>query len=304
MNNHAARAQKVKLLITGASGVLGLGLAEAFQVGGVSDFAIVVAGRQQVSCWEGLADFRQVDLLKPNALISLVDEINPQILIHAAAISSLIDCRIDPERALQINANCLSGLERFPDLTVIGISSDQVFNGQEINYSEDAIPSPVHFYGETKVAMEQLVKTMGGVVVRLPLLLGAAAQSGKAGADFELIRKLQAGENVNLFCDEFRTPLSSRAAGAVLVDLLSLLVTEKKLAGVFHFAGAECVSRFELGKAICEYHHLDQSLLQSSYLSEFSKTPRPPRLSLKCERAQNVLSWRPPNLRQCLDPKG
>jgi dTDP-4-dehydrorhamnose reductase len=306
-----------RILITGASGLLGHGLAAALTAHDGSNNVLRegnefhVAGRHQAPAWAGLADWHPLDLARAGELEALLGELQPQLLIHAAAISSLQECEQQPEQCWRVNSNCLAEVGTATNTRILLISTDQVFSGDADCYYEDSKPAPLHSYGESKMAAETMVLApefpleMPGLVARIPLLLGPRAFSGKVGADTSIREQLEQGQSPSLFVDEIRSPLSTRAAATGIWLLAARALASPELAGVFHFAGSRALSRLALGEEVCAFD--DSSLasslsarLHSIRLAEYKGIPRPPCLVLSCARALNELGWEAPNLQQCL----
>ncbi len=180
-------------------------------------------------------------------------------------------------------------------------STDQVFDGLAEQYPEDARRNPLQVYGATKVAAEDAALEGGGAVIRLPLLLGPEAAPGHMGADLALLRASQRGRPMGLFTDEVRAPADAAWLAAPLWRLLlgHDLPAIAKQARIYHLAGNQAVSRFEMGKQVCKIAGVPFEHGRST-LSEWQGIPRPPRLVLTCHRAQRELGFVPPDLRQSL----
>ena len=130
------------------------------------------------------------------------------------------------------------------------MSTDLVFDGLRAPYGPHDSPRPLSVYGSTKVDGEQAVLAAGGTVVRVPLLIGPS-HDGRRGATDMLRAAIQAGRRLDLFTDEFRTPLHAVDAARGLVDVLLDGAT-----GIFHLAGHERLSRWELAQRFCALHGL------------------------------------------------
>jgi dTDP-4-dehydrorhamnose reductase len=73
------------------------------------------------------------------------------------------------------------------------------------------------------------------------------------------------------------------------------MLGERKMQGVFHLAGADVVTRYELGQLICKAANVVADFRQSS-IADFQGPRRSPRLALSSARAQQQLGYRPPSL--------
>ena len=278
-------------LLTGVGGVLGQGLAACRPAGR----SLWVAGRRPPAMWPE-SEFHPVELSRPGDLACTVRELRPAGVLHAAAMSRLADCEADPSGCLRVNleavAELLSALG--PSVPLILVSSDQVFDGTEPSYDETHPTSPTSAYGRAKADAEAAVLSHGRTVVRLPLLLGPGSGPARRGADQALLDALAAGRRPRLFVDEVRVPVAADLAAQALWRLIAAPEP-----GVFHLAGADAVSRAELGRRVCE---------AAGVAPEFDAIPRveaggaarPERLVLGCSRARAELGWEAPDLRQSL----
>ncbi len=304
------RSRSDQILLTGMSGVFGLGLARSLAL---PDAACAMAqpvecapqpeclhiiGRRRPEAWR-VCGFTDLDLMRPGVLAAWIDQHRPAAVLHAAAMARPADCEKDPAAAWRVNAE--SAAEAAAACAAIGArmvfcSTDQVFDGTADTYSEDADRNPVQVYGKTKVAAEDEVLEYGGVVVRLPLLFGPEAAPGHMGADQALLEASKRGESIGLFYDEVRAPADAALLAAPIWRLLSRVEVESR---VYHLAGADAVSRHQMGEAVCAAAGIPFEHGRMS-VKEWGGAPRPPRLVLTCERAIRELNFEPPDLRQSL----
>lgn len=284
-------------------GVLGAGLARGGLASRLSGSEVVLLGRRPPLAWQGHR-FLTADFSKPGHLADLVRTLRPRAVLHAAALSRTDDCEQDPGLAERLNAEILreltESLKQYGAkgcARLVACSTDQVFDGAAASYAEDASVSPIHVYGRTKADGERIALASGAAVVRLPLLLGppVPGQPEKMGAEAGVIAATRAGRTLSLFCDEWRAP----ADPASFVDAIAELLNGDVRSGVFHLAGADPVSRYELGAMSCAAAGIGESHRATS-LVDWLGAPRPPRLILTCERAIRELGFRPPDLRQSL----
>ncbi|HEX9793389.1 MAG TPA: sugar nucleotide-binding protein, partial [Planctomycetota bacterium] len=241
--NANTRTGRASVLVTGAGGVLGLGLAATRPPD-----AIVVAGRRVPPAWPGTS-FHPLELATPGAAAALVETLRPHAVLHAAALSSLGACERAPELTERVNRLAVVELAEVCARTgvfLVLVSTDQVFAGVAPVHAEGDPPCPLHAYGRSKAAAERAVLALGGAVARLPLLLGGRAGPGRLGADAALLAKLAAGERPALYRDEIRCPVGVEAASDGLWRLLAA-----RLPGIVHLVGSEAVSRAELGRRVC-----------------------------------------------------
>src|SRR5208337_2492101 len=147
----------MRILVTGASGQLGSYLAHELLRAG--RFDLVLWSRGTTGSRWGL-EVRPVDLADGSALTSALEAANPDVVIHAAAISKADEVRKAPERAWAVNVEGTRRLAAWcgdRGRRLIFTSTDLVFDGARGWYREDDEPIPVIAYGRTKAAAEPLV---------------------------------------------------------------------------------------------------------------------------------------------------
>ncbi len=275
----------MRILVTGASGQLGSYLAHELRRAGRSE--LVLWSRGTTGSRSGL-EVRPVDLADGLALASALEEADPDVVIHAAAISTAGQVRMAPEHALAVNVEGTRRLAAWcgdRGRRLVFTSTDLVFDGTRGWYREDDEPSPVLAYGRTKAAAEPLVRQIpGGLVARISLLYGPS-RAGRVSFFDRALASLRAGEPQVFFEDEFRTPLDYATAARILIRL-----AEKQAGGIVHVAGRERVSRYELMQRVARALGLDPDLVRANRQQDADLAePRPADVSLESSLLDSLL---------------
>ncbi|HEY3853863.1 MAG TPA: SDR family oxidoreductase [Verrucomicrobiae bacterium] len=220
----------------------------------------------------------------------------PPLIIHCAAMSRSPDCQANPARALTVNVDAtahLAALVRESDF--LFFSSDLVFDGKKGNYVETDEVSPITAYGESKAAAEQIVlKTGRHMIVRTSINSGASPKGNTAYN--ELFREAWAeGKTTPLFFDEFRSPIPASVTARAIWELVA-----KGLGGIYHLAGAERLSRAQIGQLAASRHPELNPKIHECSLKEYKGAPRSADASLNCAKLQKILSFPLPGLTQWL----
>lgn len=245
---------RAKLLLTGASGFLGRYLAREIEKRGLT---CVSAGRRP-------GDDLHLDLDEPSSIRNALRETAADLVVHAAAMTSIAGCEADAARADRVNCRAVGVLAEEAGRRLCFVSTDLVFPGTAAPYRHDAKTRPLSTYGRSKADAESLVLSADGLTIRIPLLFGKSAD-GRRGAT-DMIR--HAAGPVRLFSNEIRTPLHAVDAARGILDL----ALEGGGAAVVHAAGREAVSRFELGRRFTRIAGLDVEVEEA-----LSNDPRRPR---------------------------
>ncbi|MBK1878165.1 SDR family oxidoreductase [Pelagicoccus mobilis] len=290
----------MKILLTGASGLLGSAFAQAANRRGHEVIGLVVSYSGKV---DGLATQRTLDLADLNALESLTLELFPDAIVNCAAISDPGNCDADPDSSRQINVAVpqkLALLSRHLFATLIHISSEQIFDGKAELYYRDSQPSPPNEYARQKLESEQRVHELAAefaTTLRLPLLMGNSL-SGERSLHERLFLSWAAGKPTPLFTDEYRQPCLVENAAAAMVELCE----RQDLKGVHHWAGEKCLSRYEMGQRLLQHFGLPESLIQASERGEDPRfAHRQARLALDVAPLASKLKTRPQAFADQLD---
>ncbi len=269
-----------RLLITGASGFLGwnacLHARGEWQVFGlVHDHGVAM---DDVTMLRG-------DLTDQDEATSLFRAAKPNAVFHLAAASAPNFCQMHPEITGRINVDAaahLAGLAADTGIPFVFTSTDLVFDGETAPYRENDPVSPLSIYGEQKVRAEAeiLERHPSAVICRMPLMFGEASPASGSFLQ-SMVRRLQAGDEVQLFTDEFRTPLSVRDAVRGL-----FLALEKARGEVLHLGGKERISRFDFGMLVVRVLGKWQEKLRECRLLDMPMAaPRPRDVSLDSSKA-------------------
>ncbi len=230
------------------------------------------------------ADF---DLLDFAAVEREFRQDQPQLVIHCAAITAVGDAQKNPALARRINVGATKLLaELAAEIPLVFFSTDLVFDGQKGNYREAEIPNPLHVYGETKAAAEEIVlKNPRHLVIRTSLN-GGRSLSGRRAFNEHLRRALQpAGQGMALFTDEFRSPIPAVETARAVWELAG-----KNGAGIYHVAGAEKLSRRQIGELLVRRWPEATAPIKSGSAKDFPGPPRALDTSLDISKVQKVLS--------------
>jgi len=267
------------VFVTGISGFLGHQLPHYAP----NDVQVVGSFHTQVITLTTTKTF-PLDLTSPVLLQQKLDELQPDAIIHLAALSNANFCEQQPKQSQAVNVNASLALAKWAagaEVPFLFSSTDLVFDGQDAPYSEADAPNPVSVYGQHKVQAEQAILSVypKAIVARLPLLFGLA--EGGRGFMFNWLDKLRASETVFAFSDEFRTPASTASVAKGIWLLL-----EKEVSGIWHLGGAERISRYDFAVQMAEVFGLPTKNIQASLQKDVQMpAARPADVSLDSRKA-------------------
>lgn len=240
-----------KLLITGADGYLGNNLREYFK----DKFKIYCFSRRETKD----NNYFYGDIISSKDVHNCVRKVNPDIVFHTAALSSLSLCEKDLQTAEKVNVsgtvNLINAMSKVnPKSKLIFFSSDYVFDGTKGNYKENDILKPKTVYGKTKAISEEKIKlsALNYIIIR------TANVFGRGGKFFEYVCKNLTDEiSFEAYKDVYYTPTYID----YLLDSISILI-DKKYEGTIHLAGKNRLSRFEFAGYVAEKMKKGLSLIK------------------------------------------
>lgn len=188
-----------RVLVTGASGLLGRQVVRAFEQDGWSVTGTAFSRANGTT-------LRKVDLEDGSAVSAVLEDVQPTVVVHCAANRFPDKVDKDPQGTKRLNIDAsksLASLCAERNIVLIYISTDYVFPGTkgEAPYEADTKPSPPNLYGESKLDGEKAVlstygeaKTSGrAVVLRVPVLYGQAEKPAESAVNtlLDTVNKVQ-----------------------------------------------------------------------------------------------------------------
>jgi dTDP-4-dehydrorhamnose reductase len=201
----------------------------------------------------------------------LIIDYKPDILIHVAAIGNVDFCEENKE--LCYYTNVISSRRLFSEafrkgVKIVYISTDYVFDGKKGLYKESDPPSPINYYGLTKLLSEEMALANDGTVIRIAAVYGVGY--GRINFGKFIVDKLSKNEKVDVAYDQYLSPTLNTQIGDATLKLI-----ENEFKGLVHITGPK-LSRFEFAQAICKKFGFDKSLLNPVSIDSFKfKSPRP-----------------------------
>lgn len=202
-------------------------------------------------------------------------------------------CEREPDRARRDNVaatTLLASAGVRTGVRLVAISTDLVFGGTQAFSGETTTPAPRMEYGRSKLEAEAAAKAAcpGAVILRVGLITGCGHGPRRTASE-ALADRMRRGEPVTLYEDEWRTPVGSDS----VADAVSAVIQRPNATGIFHIAGAERLTRVQLGERVASVLGLDASLIRRTPRNSHKGVPRPADVSLDISRARSELGWAP-----------
>jgi dTDP-4-dehydrorhamnose reductase len=280
----------MKIFITGGSGLLGSKVAEIAQARGDEVFTGYA---------HNLPEYGRAvkfDLLDEMSMYELVEKIEPEVIIHSAALTDVDRCEREKELAYQMNVEGTRAIATAAENAgsfLIYISTDYVFDGNRGMYREDDSTNPVSYYGYSKLLGEQFCR---GCIARTCVIYGSRPASGKVNFALWLLNSLKSGKEVRVVTDQFITPTLNTNLAKMVQE-----AADRRLCGVYNLAGATRISRYDYALELAREFDLDASLILPSRMVDLMwAAKRPIDSSLNTSKARAELMEKPLPLNEAL----
>ena len=228
----------------------------------------------------------------------------PDAIVNCSAISSPASVDLDPSGSFRVNVTATARLAEIAahlGARFIHLSTDMVFDGREAPYRSTDLPNPLSEYGRQKLEAEKkvLAATDENLVVLRITLLNGNSPAGNRSPHERILNGLAEGSPPTLFEDEFRQPCSSDNVADAILELIE----RPNLNGLFHWAGSDEISRYDLGLRILERFGFEPGRISRASLAEKTKNAgeRPSRLTFELNPLVGKLKTRPACLEEQLD---
>lgn len=286
----------MKLLLFGKNGQLGWELQRT------------LAPLGQVIC----LDFPQVDLANPDSMRPMIADIQPDVIVNAAAYTAVDRAESEPQLAYAINAHSpgvMAEEAARSGSALIHISTDYVFDGSKgVPYTEDDQPRPLGVYAASKLAGEQAIAAhkCAAITLRTAWVYSTRRDSFVS----KVLQWARQQETLRVVDDQVSNPTWSRALAETIALLLARAgnnpagyLSDKR--GVYHLAGSGYASRLAWAKEIL---HLDpqrsEQVVKQIVPAKTSDFPtpaeRPLFSAMHCERFEATFGLRLPEWQDCL----
>ncbi len=272
-----------KILITGISGFIG----HHFKDKQSPDRQFFGTYHQNPVQFEDIHCY-PLDIRNTAAFIELVEDIQPDTVIHLAALSNPNYCENHPEKCQEINSAATFHLItacQNRGIHFIFASTDLVFDGKMAPYTEKDAANGIMTYGNDKAKTEHLAQLMYPdqvTIARLPLQYGWCQSAPNFLTSW--IKDLKSGKTIRAFTDEYRT---AAWAGDVVDGLL--LLADRKEAGTWHLGGPERQSRYDFAIDLAKALDTDTALVLPVLQKDIEMAAaRPADVSMNSEKAFGI----------------
>ncbi|XP_050417180.1 methionine adenosyltransferase 2 subunit beta [Patella vulgata] len=261
-----------KVLITGASGLLGRAIYQEFKKDSTWDvlgLAFSRAGEQ----------LKKVDLTNSDELTRVVKEFQPNVIIHSAAERrpDVVENQADATKQLNVDATrniCNVGAS--VNAWVLFISTDYVFDGLNPPYDVNAVPNPLNKYGLSKYEGEKvtLASSSENSVLRVPILYGPVERLDESAVTVLFPKVKNTDSKCVMSNYERRYPTYCPDIAVVIRNLSDIRLKNKDVKGIYHWSGEENMTKCDMAIAMAECFGISTNHIEADN-SASPGAPRP-----------------------------
>lgn len=281
-------------LVTGSAGLIGNQIV----------YDLEKSGETVYSCYNNLKPVygipTKLNLLNLENIHKIFQKIQPDIVIHCAALTDVEKCEVELELANSINVKATEVIAKEVEKInsyLMYISTDYVFNGKKGSYKETDLTNPLNNYGKTKLLGEKIIKseTSKWSIIRTSTPFGV--NSFKKTFPVWIYENLKNNKKINILEDQFTSPTYVPNLSKMIIEMIS-----RNLQGFFHLSGSTKISRFKFAKMIATKLNLDSSLLNPVKIHTMKwNAIRPLDSSLDVDKINTILKTKSYTIEQSLD---
>ncbi|MFB3096383.1 MAG: dTDP-4-dehydrorhamnose reductase [Nitrosopumilaceae archaeon] len=284
----------MKILVTGSAGLVGRQVVNDLEDMGDTVYSAYHNSKPE----DGIST--QMDLSCADKIKEIVSKLNPDAIIHLAAITDVDLCEKEKELALKINAHAtetLSKLAAQHHTFFVYVSTDYVFDGQKGMRKESDHPNPVDFYGKSKLEGEIALNKLASPYAIARTSTPFGIHHKKKGFPLWVKESLESKKEIPVLVDQFTSPTFVPNLSKMLIE-----VATRQITGIIHLAGATRISRYDLAELVSDKLSLEKKLLIPTKTDEMDwKAQRPKDSSLDVSLATEILHEKPLNITKGLD---
>jgi dTDP-4-dehydrorhamnose reductase len=288
---------KTRILIIGSNGMLGQRLSQFFHSN--TNIELLCTSAEDESFIKDIP-YKKLDITQKNQVRQIILDFFPDYVINTAAFTNVDKSESEKETAWKVNVNGVENIALYAwtmDAHLIHISTDYIFDGKKGPYSETDKPNPIGYYGRSKLAAENSIRTSGVrfSIIRTNILYGPV-KYGRADFVKWVIDSLKESKIIKIVTDQIGNPTFIDD----LVQAISKIIEFRK-EGIYNIGGAEFLSRFDFTTRIAKFFNLDTTLIYPILTEELKQpAPRPLKSGLVTLKADTELGFKAHSIEETL----
>ncbi len=281
----------MKILITGANGFLGQHLCAYFTL---KNFTVLATGRNTcIIPQKYYTTYIDLELTNQLVVIHLIKQLQPDVIVHTAAMSKPDICEVNKEACLLNNVSATSYLVEAANLInahLLFASTDFIF-GENGPHKEEDVPNPLNFYGHSKLLAEEIIKTKANTyTIFRPVFMYGRIWGGLRPTFLHWVKnQLGKNEMIQAVSDQLRTP-------TYIEDICKGIdaIIHQKATGIYHLGGIDIISPYDMAMITAEKLGLNTSYIQQVTAANFPEpVQRAKQSGVLIQKAMNELQYYP-----------
>lgn len=284
-----------RILITGVSGLLGNNL--AFYLKDKYDI-LGLYNTHRVDI-KGVTT-KKADLTREKEICAAINEFDPAVIIHCAAVSDIDYCEANRELTYQVNVlgtRQLIDLVRDKSTRFVYISTDAIYdnaNGKSL-VEEDKI-NPSNYYGASKYGGEQEVLKKTNTLILRTNIFGWNIQDKFSIAEW-VVHELSQGREIQGFKDVYFSSIYTFELAKILDEAI-----KKGITGIYNCGSRTSMSKYAFALKLADYFQLDKSLIRPILIADYGfKAERRKNLSLDVHKIERDLGYQCPTMEESIE---
>ncbi len=261
---------KQSILITGGSGLFAINCVRALRY----HFKIYLLQNKKIINVPGAKNI-QINSLNDDKLSTILSEINPLAVIHAAGLTDVDFCELNPNAAYQANSDFARVMAKMCEkinCKIVYLSTDHIFDLSKERATEKTKPNPINIYAKSKLEGERQIKKYceKSLIIRTNFF-GWGTSYRSSFSDF-VFENLSKNKSIYLYEDIKFTPI---LLDQLVIGIIRLL--NSNALGTYHIVGDEALSKFDFGNQLASIFGFDKSLINAVKYSEKNNNVLRPR---------------------------
>lgn len=195
---------------------------------------------------------KKLNILFYKDLYNKVNKYKPSIIINCAAYTNVDNSEVEKKLTYQLNCQAVKNLVKIcklQNIYLIHFSTDYVFNGKKLKYSEKDKTNPLGYYGKTKNIGEQIIikNLKSFVIFRLSWLIGNYNNNFLKKICINLKNK----NKIFMVQDQISNPTTTIFVSKIIKICCENYYNKKDIfQGIFHLANEPSISKLNFTKYV------------------------------------------------------